>query len=280
MPVEAAFLQDVLLFRALDDEDRRNLAASMETRQAEKGTTLFQQGDAGDSLFVVRSGLVELYVKDHAGQEIVLHHVGEADAFGELSLLDGRPRTATARVVEDAELLVLDRTDLLSLVRKTPDLALDILAHMSQETRRADELLRSRVSRNVNSEIAEKLTLVDRAADWIAWFSGSVPFLAIHVLWFIVWVVINTGHVFGIRQFDPYPFGLLTMIVSLEAIFLSCLVLISQNRQVAKDRVRSDVEYEVNVKAEMEVAHLHEKLDRIAEQVGERLSRIERRSRH
>ena len=276
MPVDAAFLENVQLFRALDEEDRRNLAATMDSRLVDKGTTLFQQGDAGDSLFVVRSGLVELFVKDHAGQEIVLHHVAEGDAFGELSLLDGRPRTATARVVEETELLVLDRADLLSLVRKTPDLALDILAHMSQETRRADELLRSRVSRNVNSEIAENLTLVDRIADWIAWFSGSVPFLILHVLWFIVWVVINTV---GRKQFDPYPFGLLTMIVSLEAIFLSCLVLISQNRQVSKDRVRSDVEYEVNVKAEMEVAHLHEKLDRIAEQVGERLSRLERRSR-
>src|SRR3954471_22250548 len=115
MPVEAAFLQDVQLFRALDDEDRSNLAATMESRSVPKGTTLFQQGDAGNSLFVVRSGLVELFVKDHAGQEIVLHHVTEADAFGELSLLDGRPRTATARVVEDTELLVLDRADLLSL---------------------------------------------------------------------------------------------------------------------------------------------------------------------
>ena len=279
MPVDAGFLQEVQLFRALDEDDRKSLAASMDARTVEKGTTLFQQGDRGDSLFVVRSGLVELYVKDHAGQEIVLHHVGENDAFGELSLLDGRPRTATARVVEDSELLVLDRTDLVALVRKSPDLALDILAHMSQETRRADELLRSRVSRNVNSEAADKLTMVDRIADWIAWFSGSVPFLVLHVVWFIVWVGINTGHIFGIRQFDPFPFGLLTMIVSLEAIFLSCLVLISQNRQVAKDRVRSDVEYEVNVKAEMEVAHLHEKLDRIAEQLVERLSKLERRSR-
>lgn len=277
MPVDAAFLEGVELFRALDEEDRRNLSGSMGLRQAEKGDILFHQGDAGDSLFVVHTGLVELFVKDHAGQEIVLHNVGPRDAFGELSLLDGRPRTATARVMEDAELMILDRTELLALVRKTPDMALDILSHMSQETRRADELLRSRVSRNVNVLAEEKLTPFEHIADWISVFSGSLLFLIINTLWFGIWIIINTVGVPGIEQFDPFPFGLLTMIVSLEAIFLSIFVLISQNRQASKDRVRSDIEYEVNVKAEMEVAHLHEKLDRIADQVAQRLSRIERR---
>lgn len=277
MPVDAAFLAGVELFRALDDEDRRNLSGSMGFQTADKGDVLFHQGDAGDSLFVVHKGMVELFVKDHAGQEIVLHHVGPRDAFGELSLLDGRPRTATARVVEDAELMVLDRAELLALVRKTPDMALDILSHMSQETRRADELLRSRVSRNVNVLAEEKLTPFEHIADWISAFSGSLPFLIINTLWFGIWIIINTVGVPGIEQFDPFPFGLLTMIVSLEAIFLSIFVLISQNRQASKDRVRSDIEYEVNVKAEMEVAHLHEKLDRIADQVAARLSRLERK---
>ena len=277
MPVEAAFLEGVELFRALDDEDRRNLAGSMDLRLAAKDDILFHQGDAGDSLFVVHTGMVELFVKDHAGQEISLHHVGPRDAFGELSLLDGRPRTATARVAEDAELMILGRTELLALVRKTPDMALDILSHMSQETRRADELLRSRVSRNVNLEVEEKLTAFERVADWISIFSGSMLFLILNTVWFGAWILINTVGIFGLRQFDPFPFGLLTMIVSLEAIFLSIFVLISQNRQASKDRVRSDIEYEVNVKAEMEVAHLHEKLDRIADQIAERLSRLERK---
>ena len=277
MPVEAAFLEGVELFRALDEEERRNLAGSMELRTAGKGEVLFRQGDAGDSLFVVREGMVELFVQDHAGQEIVLHHVGPRDAFGELSLLDGRPRTATARVAEAAELMVLGRNELIALVRKTPDLALDILAHMSQETRRADELLRSRVSRNVNVEAEEKSTAFEKIADWIAVFSGSLTFLVINTAWFAFWILANTIGLPGISRFDPFPFGLLTMIVSLEAIFLSIFVLISQARQASKDRVRSDIEYEVNVKAEMEVAHLHEKLDRISEQVAERLSRLERR---
>ncbi len=277
MPVDATLLEGVALFRTLDDADRAGLASTMDLQPIEAGTTLFHQGDAGNALFVVLQGGVELFVKDHAGQEIVLHRVGHKEAFGELSLLDGRPRSATARVVEDGRLLVLDREDLVSLVRKSPDLALDILAHMSAETRRADELLRSRVARNVNEEVAEQLSVVDRVADWAAWFSGSVPFLALHIAWFVIWIWINTTGMPGVEKFDPYPFGLLTMIVSLEAIFLSCLVLISQNRQASKDRVRSDVEYEVNVKAELEVAQLHEKLDRLSDQIAERLGRIERK---
>jgi uncharacterized membrane protein len=108
-------------------------------------------------------------------------------------------------------------------------------------------------------------------ADAIAAFSGSMPFLGLHGVWFAAWVLWNTT---AAHRFDPFPFGLLTMVVSLEAIFLSVFVLLSQNRQAAKDRVRSDIEYEVNVKAEMEVAALHEKLDRLHEQIVERLRRM------
>jgi len=276
MPVDAAFLQGVQLFRALDDDDRRALAASMDILPVERGHRLFSQGDAGDSLFVVQNGCVELFVQDHAGQEIVLNHVESGEAFGELSLLDGRPRTASARVTEPGELLVLDRAELVALVRRIPDLALDLLAQMSRETRRADELIRSRVTRNVNAEVKEHQTAVERVADWISWFSGSMPFLALNTVWFGIWIVVNTVNV-GVRPFDPYPFGLLTMIVSLEAIFLSCFVLLSQNRQAAKDRVRSDIEYDVNIKAEMEIQHLHEKLDRIEERFAERLNRLDRK---
>jgi uncharacterized membrane protein len=173
------------------------------------------------------------------------------------------------------ELLVLDRDDLLLLFQKRPDAALNMLAAMSAMTRKADELLRTRVSRNVNEEMQEHSTVLQRVADWIAWFSGSMPFLMINGAWFIIWIVINTVPL-GIRPFDPYPFGLLTMIVSLEAIFLSCFVLVSQNRQAEKDRVRSDIEYEVNVKAELEVAHLHEKTDRIYENMLARFARLEK----
>ena len=276
MPVDASWLEGVELLRALDDEDRRVLAATMDLLPVEPSSILFKQGDAGDSLYIVRRGLVELFVEDHAGQEIVLHHAGEGDAFGELSLIDGQPRSATARVVDEGELMVLERPDMVALVRKSPDLALDILAMMSRQTRRADELLGARVSRNVTIEARDQLTALQRAADFIAAFSGSMTFLVFNAVWFFAWIVYNTTGPVE-RHFDPFPFGLLTMIVSLEAIFLSCFVLISQNRQASKDRVRADVEYDVNIKAEMEVAHLHQKLDKIHEHLTERIGRIDRK---
>jgi uncharacterized membrane protein len=150
-----------------------------------------------------------------------------------------------------------------------------MLAAMSGMTRNADRLLKTRVSRNANEEMEENQTSLQKIADWIAWFSGSMPFLLLNTLWFTVWISINTLPL-GIEAFDPFPFGLLTMIVSLEAIFLSCFVLISQNRQAEKDHVRSDIEYEVNIKAELEVAHLHEKTDRLHEDMLERFTNLEK----
>lgn len=275
MPTEAELLKGIEIFELLHEDDRRELANVVDIVQVSSGETLFQAGEPGESLFIVRTGAIELYIKDTAGQKIVLMVAEEGDLFGELSLLDSGPRTATAMALTDSELLVLDRDDLLLLFQKRPDAALHMLAAMGGMTRKADELLRTRVSRNVNEEMEVHSTPLQKIADWIAWFSGSMPFLMINGLWFAGWILLNTVPL-GIPAFDPYPFGLLTMIVSLEAIFLSCFVLVSQNRQAEKDRVRSDIEYEVNVKAELEVAHLHEKTDRIYEKMLERFSQLER----
>ncbi len=275
MPCDAAVLAQLEIFEHQQEEDRERLAAVIDELELSAGTILFHAGAPGDSLFIVRSGEVELYIKDTAGQKIVLTVAREGEMFGELALLDSGARTATAVALADSRLLVLDRDDLLLLFQKTPAAALRLLAAMSQMTRRADELLRTRVSRNVNEEAAEHLSALQRIADWIAWFSGSMPFLILNLLWFVVWIIINIFPA-GVARFDPYPFGLLTMIVSLEAIFLSCFVLISQNRQAEKDRIRSDIEYEVNIKAELEIAHLHEKVDHLYEHMLERLARFER----
>jgi CRP-like cAMP-binding protein len=196
----------------LHDDDRIELAKVVDSLQLQTGEILFHAGEPGESLFIVRSGSIELYIKDTAGQKIVLTVAEEGELFGELSLLDSGPRTATAVVLTNAELLVLDREDLLLLFQKRPDAALHMLAAMSGMTRKADELLRTRVSRNVNEE------------------------MEVH----------------------------------------ASFVLISQNRQGEKDRVRSDIEYEVNIKAELEIAHLHEKTDRLYESMLERFVKVEK----
>jgi uncharacterized membrane protein len=274
MPCDAGMLAKNELFEQLTEEDRAQLAQVVDRRELAAGTTLFQAGEPGESLFVVSAGEVELFIKDTAGQKIVLTVARDGEIFGELALLDRGARTATAIALVDTELLELDRDDLLLLFQKTPEAAVRLLAAVGHMTRRADELLQTRVSRNVNIEVEENLSTLQKIADWIAWFSGSMPFLLINLIWFGAWIIVNTFRL-GVPAFDPYPFGLLTMIVSLEAIFLSCFVLISQNRQAEKDHVRSDVEYEVNIKAELEVAHLHEKTDRIYTEMLERFAAVE-----
>src|SRR5687768_4853139 len=219
MPCDPDLLKGIAIFELLHDDDRIELAKVVDSVQLQAGTILFQAGEPGESLFIVRSGSIELYIKDTAGQKIILTVAEEGQVFGELSLLDSGPRTATALALTDVELLVLDREDLLLIFQKRPDAALHMLAGMSVMTRKADELLRTRVSRNVNEEVEVHSTPLQRVADWIAWFSGSMLFLIINGIWFISWIAINT---LGLSTFDPYPFGFLTMIVSLEAIFLSC----------------------------------------------------------
>ena len=280
MPVDPAMLEDIEFFRLLDDADRRALAEVVDLIKLQDNQTLFQAGEPGESLFLVRDGEVELFIKDTTGQKIILDIPRRGDFFGEIALLDSGPRTASALALAPTELIALDRDDLMLLFQRKPEAALHMLAAMGRMTRKADELLRTRVSRNVNEEVEEHLTPLERVADWLAWFSGSMPFLIIHALWFIVWISLNTfllpRNADGTVGFDPFPFGLLTMIVSLEAIFLACFVLISQNRQAQKDKVRSDIEYDVNIKAELEVAELHQKADHLHEEMLRRFSNLEK----
>lgn len=274
MPCEPDLLAGIKMFELLNEDDRVALAKVIDELAVPTGHTLFQAGDPGDALYIVDEGEIELFIKDTAGQKIVLTVAGQGDMFGELAMLDSGPRTATALALTDSDVLVLDRDDLVLLFQRRPDAALHMLAALSGLTRKADELLRTRVARNVNEEMEEHTTPLMRIADWIAWFSGSMQFLIINGAWFVIWIAINT--IPGLPQFDPFPFGLLTMIVSLEAIFLSCFVLISQNRQAQKDKVRADIEYDVNIKAELEVAHLHEKTDRIYENMMARFEKLEK----
>jgi CRP/FNR family cyclic AMP-dependent transcriptional regulator len=275
MSCNADELAAVELFELLDADELKELAAVIDEKTLEAGEVLFQAGDFGESLYIVDQGNVELFIKDTTGQKIILKIAKENDIFGEISMLDNRPRSATAIALTDTKLFALDRDDLLLVFQKKPDAGLNMLAAMSGMLRDADNLLRTRVSKNVNEEMEEKLSALQRVADWIAWFSGSMYFLLLNAVWFIVWIAINIFPT-GIEQFDPFPFGLLTMIVSLEAIFLSCFVLISQNRQSEKDHIRSDIEYEVNIKAELEIGHLHEKIDHVHEQMLERFNHMER----
>ncbi len=272
---KAELLAEVPFLQLLDDKDRAALAANLDVVRFPAGQVLFNYGDPGDSLYVIRSGEVEVFFKDDTGERIVLETARAGEVFGELSLLDGGPRTASVVATQDLEALRVDRANLDHFLQRHPAATLDLLAAMGRRLRTSSEKLRHTASRNVNQEMEDKRTAVQKTADWIAEFSGSIAFLVIHVVVFTAWIVLNLDWVPGIPVFDPFPYGLLTMCVSLEAIFLSVFVLLSQNRQAAKDRVRADIEYEVNLKAELEVAHLHEKVDHLTAETARRLAAIE-----
>lgn len=275
MADDAELLAGIPLFQGLEAAERATLAATMTRVSYPKGEVLFCTGDPGDALYVVHSGRVELSVRDHAGERIVLDHCEPGGLFGELSMFDGGARTANAEAIDTTELLLLDRQDFLSFLRLHPEAALHLLAMVAGRLRKTDQLLRGRVARNVNVEAQQKQSTLDRIADTIASFAGSMPFVIIHAVFFAVWILLNLDIIPGVAAFDPFPFGLLTMAVSLEAIFLSVFVLLSQNLQSAKERVRADIEYEINLKAELEVAQLHEKVDRLHEELIGRLARLE-----
>jgi len=271
-------LAEVPFFSLLDEQERAALAERVDTISKPAGAALFNYGDPGDSLYIVRAGEVEIFFKNDTGERLVLETAGKGDFFGEISLLDGGPRTASAQVTKDLEAVVVDRGDLEEFLRVRPAAAMELLTAAGRRLRESAKLLRRSASRNINDEMEDKRTAVMRAADWISDFSGSLPFLFIHCGLFFVWIVLNTGPLAHtpIGGWDAFPYGLLTMAVSLEAIILSVFVLLSQNRQVARDRVRNDIEYEVNVKSELEIAHLHEKVDLLHAEVLERLATIEK----
>jgi uncharacterized membrane protein len=278
MSTDPQILTEVPLFQALDATERAALAARVDAVTEPAGKLLFNYGDPGESIYIVRAGEVEIFSKNDTGERIVLETAGPGDFFGEISLLDGGPRTASAVVTKDLEAVVVDRGDLESLLQVHPAAAMDLLTAAGRRLRESAKLLRRTVSRDVNLAVEDERTALMKIADWISEFSGSLTFLFIHCVLFAVWILLNTGPLghTALGGWDPFPYGFLTMCVSLEAIILSVFVLLSQNRQAARDRLRNDVEYQVNLKAELEIAHLHEKFEHHNAEVLERLASLER----
>ncbi len=276
MSIDVDLLSQVSFFKNLNNEELSSLASVMDVKPYAKGETVFRLGDQGDSLYIVKDGEVELFVKDHTGEKILLRRVPPGDMFGELSMLDNGPRTAHAEALEDSELLCFGQDDLQTFLKKHPDASLDLLANLAGRIRQTNQLLMGRVSRNTNTEVEENLSWVEKIANFISEFSGSMSFLVLNTLFFLIWILWNSDVVPGLVAFDPYPFGFLTMSVSLEAIFLSIFVLMSQNLQSTKDRIRGNIEYEVNLKAELEVSHLHEKVNTMNADLISRLHHIEK----
>jgi len=246
-------LRAVPLFASLDDEALHQLRRQIELQDIKSNSTIFRAGDSGDSLCLIESGRVRVSVVDEEGQLVVLAELGAGEFFGEMALIDGKPRSADATVIEDARLAVLSRKDFLTFVRGNPDVAIEMISAVSHRLRRTDELLRQRVARNINDEDEAQKTLAARMADMIAEFGGSWKFIGASVILLISWMVLNTW-LLREAAFDPSPYILLNLVLGIMGGLQAPIILMSQNRQAAKDRLRSDLDYRVNLKNELSLA--------------------------
>jgi CRP/FNR family cyclic AMP-dependent transcriptional regulator len=267
MTLEA--LRSVPLFASLDDEAARILRSLLSEKIVARNTLLFRQGDVGDSMYLIESGRIRISIQDEDKRDVTLAELAQGDFFGEMSIIDGRQRSADAQVVEDSRLAILSREAFLSFIRSNPDVAVEMLSALTDRLRRTDELLRSRVSRNANEEEKARLTVADRAADLIAEFGGSWKFIGASIALIIFWIVFNSYIL--ISGFDPAPYQMLNLVLAVIAGMQAPIIMMSQNRQGEKDRLRADLDYQVNLKNELSLAEVLRRLDVIE---SERLPRL------
>src|SRR6476660_5001278 len=223
-------LRHVPLFESLDDEAAAELCHLLESLDCKAGTALFRAGDQGDAMYIIERGKVRSCVRASDGKEVTLTELGRTDFFGEMALLEGKPRSADAVVVDEARLAVLSREHFLSFMRSSPDIALEMLTALANRLRHTDELLRRSATRNVNVEEAAQWTLADRSADLIAEFGGSWKFIIAALLFFNTWVLINSW-LLSNRGFDAYPYLMLSTMINMLAVLQAPIILMAQNRQ-------------------------------------------------
>ena len=245
-------LANIELFESLTPEDLDALAKRIEIEEHGEGGVVFTQGDEGSALYLIEEGSVEISYGEGRGR-VVLSTLFPGQYFGELSLFDGAPRSATATAVKPSRLMRLDRDDLVDFVNKNPAAALRIIAEMSERLRQTNELMSRQVSRNVLEEEEEGLTFGQRVADRVAAFGGSWPFIFVFGSVMVVWMGVN---IVSLAHFDPYPFILLNLLLSTLAALQAPVIMMSQNRQSTKDKLLAQNDYQVNLKAEMEIEGL------------------------
>jgi CRP/FNR family cyclic AMP-dependent transcriptional regulator len=259
-------LAEIPLFSTMDEEERRQLRAIMRERSFQPGQVVMTAGDHAATFHIIQQGELEVWLTDTDGKKVMLEVLGPGKVYGELSLLSGETRSASATTSGELVTLELGREAFFDFLRRRPDTAIDVLVELGQRLKDTDDILRTRVSRNANEEHDETISPGQRVADIIADFSGSLAFLLTNFVVFVFWILANTVGP-AIWHYDSYPFQFLTMAVSLEAIFLSIFVLISQNRQSAKDRIKADLDYQVNVKAELEMGAMNEHIHDIEQKL-------------
>jgi CRP/FNR family cyclic AMP-dependent transcriptional regulator len=252
-------IRSVPLFASLDDEAAGELRDLLRIREVAAGAALFRTGDDGDAMYLIESGRVRITITDDDKKTITLAELAQGDFFGEMAIIDGKQRSADAIVSEAARLAILSRDNFLRFIRNNPLVALEMLSATFGRLRRTDKLLQQRVSRNVNEEQAKRMTIADRAADAIAEFGGSWKFIGAAVGIIILWIVFNSYIM--LRGFDPAPYQMLNLVMGIIAGMQAPIIMMSQNRQSEKDRLRADLDFQVNLKNELSLTEVLRRLD-------------------
>ncbi len=260
--MDAANLRSVPLFSSLDAKATAELGKYLTIHDYPKSATIFRTRDPGDAMYLVDVGKVAISITDADGHIVTLAELGPGDFFGEMAMLDGQGRSANAVATEDARLAKLTRDDFLTFMRSDPQITLELLTSLTARLRRTDDLLRHRVSRNVNQEEEARLTLADHLADKIAEFGGSWKFIIVFMAVLLLWMGLNTW-LFVAHAFDPPPYLLLSTALNMLAALQAPIIMMSQNRQSYKDRLRANLDYQVNLKNELLLGDIIRRLDEL-----------------
>ncbi|NUN68300.1 MAG: DUF1003 domain-containing protein [Bacteroidetes bacterium] len=264
--ISKEFLSKIPIFKFLPEEDHVSLVSLWRVRALKAGETLFRKGEPGSSMFVIEEGEMEIVLPvDPPVNEVQLSILREGEFFGELSLFADTPRTATARAVTDTKLVEMQRGDFITFVMERPSVGISMLSEMAKRLQMTNELISNLASKNPNEEIEEKLTFGDRIADKIAEFGGSWKFIIAFGVFMAIWIGLNVLQ-FLFQPFDPYPFVFLNLMLSTVAALQAPVIMMSQNRAQKKDRLKADLDYQVNVKSELMLQQMHQKMDRLMDE--------------
>jgi CRP/FNR family cyclic AMP-dependent transcriptional regulator len=267
MPCDPAELKHVPLFALLDQEEIAVLSAQVELKTFAPRQRIYTMGDPGMHAYILMSGSVQVSTVDEDHQEVVVDQPGHGQFFGFASMLEQTPHQTSALAMEKTTCVEVSRDDIAILLQQKPMAGMDMLTVLGQQFHASQQLVRIRASRNANEIIEEKYTFGERIADRVATFGGSWPFIILVGVAFVTYTSINL--LLRSKAWDPYPFILLNLFLSMLAALQAPVIMMSQNRQDKKDRVRSELDFEVNRRAEAEIQNLSRKLNLVTDKIGD-----------
>src|SRR5580704_15738092 len=267
MPCDKVELKHVPLFALLDDDEIAVLAAQVDLKVFAARERIYKIGDQGGRAYVVVSGSVRLNTVDEDHQEVVVDQPGHGEFFGFASMLDQTPHQTSAIAMEKTTCVEIGRDDIAILLQRKPMAGMDMLTVLGHQFHASQQLVRIRASRNANELIEEKYTFGERIADIVASFGGSWTFIIVFFIVLVTWTAINIA--LRSKAWDPYPFILLNLFLSMLAAIQAPVIMMSQNRQDKKDRVRSELDFDVNRRAEAEIQNLSRKLNLVTDKLGD-----------